>query len=451
VRRVAPGGLVVIILLVSGLVAAEPAAATQRITLARPTVSDGKVVFKGRTSKPRVRVKLQKRRRGDWVNVAKRRANHKGRFRFRKPLPSTDTRYRARWWRNVSRTRRVNAWVSFARPSVSDGTTTFRGRTSKPRVRVRLQRRQTAGWVDVGARRSSRKGRFTFREPVPTLDTRYRARWYRQTSRTRLVRGRDECGVRPRKPDGTLWSCTLAEGFGGSELDRRIWTPMKQRGRDEDSARGALACNVDDPRTVAVRSGALHLTVQRVSDDLRCPVGLDLISRPGEYVSGSVTTKWKFTQKYGRFEARYKSTATRYPGLHEAFWMWPAQDLLDLLWPAAGEIDIAETYSQYPDLVVPFLHYGRDDNGGPVPGLNTAWDCPAQRGEWNTYVLEWTADRLTISANGRLCLTNTSGAPSFRKRFFIMLTQLIGRGNNAYDGRAPLPATMKVDHVKVWE
>ena len=47
-------------------------------------------------------------------------------------------------------------------------------------------------------------------------------------------------------------------------------------------------------------------------------------------------------------------------------------------------------------------------------------------------------------------LINTSGDPAFQKPYIIALTQLMGAAGNAYDGRAPLPATTNVDYVKVW-
>ena len=59
------------------------------------------------------------------------------------------------------------------------------------------------------------------------------------------------------------------------------------------------------------------------------------------------------------------------------------------------------------------------------PGLNTAWDCVAQRGEYNTYTLEWTATRLEIKVNGTTCLVNTSGDPAFQKPYIVALTQLM--------------------------
>lgn len=257
----------------------------------------------------------------------------------------------------------------------------------------------------------------------------------------------DACGTRIAKADGGWWSCTLAENFSGTTLNRKLWTPVKNKGSAEQ------ACMLDDPRTVAVRDGALHLTVRPVDETLVCPPRADGTS--SAYASGSVSTFYQFSQQYGRFEARIKSQATASRGLQEAFWLWPDVRYTRLLpWPQSGEIDIAEMYSQYPDIAVPFLHYGVDDNGGPVPGLNTAWDCLAPRGEFHTYVLEWTASSLTIYVDGTLCLHNTDGAASFQKRFIICLTQLLGIKGNAYVGAtgevAALPATMEVDYVKVW-
>jgi beta-glucanase (GH16 family) len=253
----------------------------------------------------------------------------------------------------------------------------------------------------------------------------------------------DICGGPVAKDDGGSWKCVGADHFDGDALNPYLWTALEQPGQGS-----RVACNLDSPKTVAVRNGRLHLTVQQARGSLKCPRSAD--GTRAEYASGSVSTIGKVSRQYGRFEARIKAEATDAPGLHEAFWMWPAPGQDDLAWPAAGEIDISETYSQYPQLSVPYLHYARDDNGGPAPGVNTAWDCSAQRGDWHTYALEWTADRLAIFVDGKECLVNTDGAEWFRKRFFINLTQLIGRGGNADDGRAPLPATMEVDYVKVW-
>ncbi len=173
---------------------------------------------------------------------------------------------------------------------------------------------------------------------------------------------------------------------------------------------------------------------------------------PTPYVAGSVSTYRLFSQKYGRFEARIKSTATRVPGLQESFWLWPDDRYNNELWPAAGEIDIAETYSQYPDRAIPYLHYTENDNGGPKPGRNTAWVCTGAAAASSTPTRSsgprpgWRS-----RSTAKSCLVNTSGDPAFQKPYIVALTQLLGTAGNEYDGRAPLPATTTVDYVKVWK
>lgn len=255
----------------------------------------------------------------------------------------------------------------------------------------------------------------------------------------------DACGPRPAKPDGTLWSCTFDDDFSGTALDRTKWMPQTQF----SSGYGAdHACYIDDPSTISEGGGVLDLTLHRAATPVHCR--FDHADQQASFVSGSVMTYHLFSQEFGRFEARVKDTATTMPGLQESFWLWPDDRYSSTaLYPLSGEIDVAETYSSQPHLAIPFLHYAADALG-PRPGLNTAWDCPAERGVWNTYTLTWTAHRIEIDVNGRTCLVNTSGDPAFDKRYIMALTQLIGAKGNVYDGRAPLPATMSIDYVRVW-
>jgi beta-glucanase (GH16 family) len=254
----------------------------------------------------------------------------------------------------------------------------------------------------------------------------------------------DACGAKVTKATGGYWSCTLAENFSATTLNTKVWTGITQPGSGE-------LCALARPETIALASGVLRLSAVKTADHgLECPVRPD--GTRGSYAGSWLSTYYRWGQQYGRFEARIRSQAATAPGLHEAFWLWPdVRYTSDRPWPASGEIDIAETFSSHPDLAVPFLHYTADDNGGSVPGLNTAFDCYAPRGQWHTYVLEWTADKLTILVDGKTCLVNTDGASSFRKPFIINLTQTLGGGPNLYDGRVPLPATMEVDYVKVWK
>lgn len=249
------------------------------------------------------------------------------------------------------------------------------------------------------------------------------------------------CGP-PLNAAGGWWKCTFADDFDGSTLDRGTWTPLTFHGSGDPPSK---ACHVDNPRNVAVQAGRLRLTVRRPVT----PVVCDGVR--ARYTSGTVTTYRKFSQKYGRFAARVKVQPTTAPGLKEAFWLWPDDRVRsNAAWPAAGEIDIFETYSRYPTLAIPFLHYTANDNGGPRPGINTAWDCPARRGVFNTYVLTWTPTTIRIDINGRTCLTNNAGDPAFQKPYIMAFSSAVGVDANAPTPNTLIPASMSVDWVRVW-
>lgn len=337
----------------------------------------------------------------------------------------------------------------------------LRGKVSWSPRWVKLQRKATKRWKTV-KRVRVRAGRYQ-----TSVQARGRAKKYRVVAdgtRSRLRRipakqqpattagPRDACGVRPQKSPSAYWSCTFVDDFNQDSLDLTKWT------RQTVFTTGTLlahACYADDPANAAVSGGALRLTLRRVQLPVLCNFSGSLLGT--RFTSGMVSTYRTFSQRYGRFEARMKVTDADVPGLHEAFWLWPDdRAVTGLSWPAAGEIDIAETYSTFPDLAIPFLHYGEADNGGPVPGLNTAWDCRADRGVYNTYTLEWSPNRIEILVNGVTCLVNSGQGSAFGQAFntapyIIAFTQAIGDAANEYQADTPIPATTSVDYVRVWD
>lgn len=252
------------------------------------------------------------------------------------------------------------------------------------------------------------------------------------------------CGQPLYKPDGTKWQCVFDEEFDGDHLDPSRWVVQSNMATGDPAV--AAACFENTPQNVSVSGGDLHLSVARES----VPVACAGLSAPVYYTAAQITTYHLFSQLYGRFEARMRTTATTAPGLHEAFWLWPDDREVTLNWPATGEIDIAETYSNTPTLAVPFLHYGTADNGGPIDGLNTRY-CAAERGAWNTYDLVWTPTTLAISINGQTCLVNTSRDSAFNHRYIVALSAALGFGNDALSATTPMPATTDVDYVRVWQ
>lgn len=323
------------------------------------------------------------------------------------------------------------------------------GRVVGKATRVRVERKAGGRWVLV-RRVAVRHGRFSVSTRQPAGRTSYRAVALGRYSAARVVQvvqsSSDGCGIQPVKPDGSLWSCTLDEEFNGTALNRSLWMPQTDYA---EGTQAAHACYLDDPSVVNESGGSLNLTVRKVATPVSCSFAG--MSGPTNYVGGSVSTYRLFSQQYGRFEARIKTAATTAPGLHEAFWLWPDDRVASTtLWPNAGEIDVSETYSRYPNLSIPFLHYSADVYGNLL-GTNTAWNCTAYRGQWNTYTLTWTPTRLEIKVNGRTCLVNTSGDLAFRKPYIAAFTAGLGAAGNVFDGRAPMPATTSVDYFRVWK
>jgi len=372
---------------------------------------------------------------------------------------------------------RTSSLVTIQAPtiSVAGQSVMIRGRAPARVERVRIERKVGTRWVLV-KRAAVRDRRYAvnIRPTVGVLRIRARADRRLSTARTLRVVPKpatpittptttptapaeapktppptgpsDACGVQPQKADGSYWACTFNDDFSGTQLDRSKWMPQTIFA---SGTQANHACYLDAPAFVNQSNGALNLTVRKVATPVSCNFGG--LSGPTSYVSGSVMTYRMFSQQYGRFEARIKNTAADVPGLHEAFWLWPDDRYpTNTVWPYAGEIDITETYSSYPTLAVPFLHYAADARGN-VPGLNTAWNCTAKRGEWNTFTLNWTASRLEVIVNGRTCLVNLSGDSAFQKRYIMALTQLLGTTGNELTANTPIPATMNVDYVKVWK
>jgi beta-glucanase (GH16 family) len=358
-------------------------------------------------------------------------------------------------------------------PVLKTDTVVLRGH-ARARATVRIQTRAGTSWRSRTSVRAGRTGRFKATIPAPKRRQYVRALVARRASQVRTVvpppppptplgtvapgaaapavaapagvsdagAPVDACGPEPLKADGTYWRCTFVDDFTGTSLDPR-WVASQIPGNGGD------LCYASSAQTIAVSEGELRLTVLPTGTGTVCPARAD--GTRASYAGASISTWHTFGQQYGRFEARIRVPVVNGPGLHSAFWLWPdTRSTSDADWPRTGEIDIAELYSGYPNLVIPFLHYV-EDLLGSVEGLNTTTTATSQRGVWHTYTLIWSADRLDIYVDSHRILTNTLGAANFRKPFILNFSQLLGQGLNAWNGKVPLPSSMEVDYVKVWQ
>ena len=258
-----------------------------------------------------------------------------------------------------------------------------------------------------------------------------------------------ECGGQPTVDvDGQTWQCSFDDEFNGTTLDTSKWVVQQTA---DGGYHSGLECFEDSPDNVSVAGGTLNLTVQQAASSFLCP-GEPPYST--QYTSGMVSTYQHFTQTDGLFEVRAKISGATTPGLQSSFWLYPAQPTYGA-WPASGEIDIAELFSEYPTLAIPFVHYNNSANDSGATNDHCVIGDPSQ---FHTYAVQWTPQSLTFLYDGQTCLVDhwSSASPlidpaPFNEPFYICLTQALGIGTNEFTpGTTPLPATTSVDWVRVW-
>lgn len=166
------------------------------------------------------------------------------------------------------------------------------------------------------------------------------------------------------------------------------------------------------------------------------------------YTSGRINTGGKFTQRYGRIEARIKLPAVQ--GLWPAFWMLGANiGDPNVGWPKCGEIDIMEHVNTGSTVLgtihwfnTVYSYYGGNTNTTPT--------------DYHIYAVEWDASSIRWYVDGNHfhtanILNNINGTEEFHNPFFIILNVAVGGnlpGQNINNGA--LPASMLVDYVRVY-
>jgi beta-glucanase (GH16 family) len=173
------------------------------------------------------------------------------------------------------------------------------------------------------------------------------------------------------------------------------------------------------------------------------------------YTSARLKTLGKFSQKYGRFEARMKIPFGQ--GLWPAFWML-GDDIEKAGWPDSGEIDIMENIGKEPSTVHGTIH-GPGYNG--ANGISAPFVLPANKrfaDDFHIYAVEWEPNTIRFYVDDSLYATRTpADLPAGKKwvydhPFFLLLNCAVGGewpGNP--DATTIFPQTMLVDYVRVYE
>jgi beta-glucanase (GH16 family) len=180
--------------------------------------------------------------------------------------------------------------------------------------------------------------------------------------------------------------------------------------------------------------------------------GADGVTR--NYTSARLKTQGKFSQAYGRFEARIK--IPRGQGIWPAFWML-GNDVEKPGWPDCGEIDIMENIGKEPALVHGTIH-GPGYSG--ANGIGDPYTLPAGEpvaDSFHVFAVEWEPYAIGFYVDGHLYATRTpADLPKGTKwvydhPFFLLLNVAVGGGwPGNPDASTVFPQTMLVDYVRVY-
>ena len=186
--------------------------------------------------------------------------------------------------------------------------------------------------------------------------------------------------------------------------------------------------------------------------------GADGVTR--NYTSARLKTLGKFSQTYGRFEARIK--IPRGQGIWPAFWMLgndidkPGLDKSG--WPACGEIDIMENIGKEPTLVHGTIH-GPGYSG--EHGIGAPYALPRDQrfaDDFYVFAVEWEPNAIRFYVDDHLYTTRTpADLPKGAKwvydhPFFLLLNVAVGGSwPGTPDASSVFPQTMLVDYVRVYE
>jgi beta-glucanase (GH16 family) len=173
------------------------------------------------------------------------------------------------------------------------------------------------------------------------------------------------------------------------------------------------------------------------------------------YTSARLLTKNKFSQKYGRIEARIKVPYGQ--GIWPAFWML-GDNINTAGWPNCGEIDIMENIGREPSIVHGTVHgpgYSGDKGVGAAYRLSNGQKFSD---DFHTFAVELEPNVMRFYVDGLLYKTITpmnlpAGASwVFDHPFFIILNVAVGGYWPLYpDATTVFPQQMLVDYVRVYQ
>lgn len=245
--------------------------------------------------------------------------------------------------------------------------------------------------------------------------------------------------VIPKTSKKRKWNLLWVDHFNGPIIDSTKWSKIPQ-GRPNWSKHMS-----DESLCYELIDGELKL---------KGIVNPNPKNDSRKYLTGGIYSKEKFSFKYGKIEIRAKFKNAQ--GAWPALWLKPEYEK-DGAYQKNGEIDIME-HLNHDSIIYQTLHSYYTIKLKEKERPKSSSIVKINPAEYNTYGLEWYADRLVFLCNGVETFTypkiekeSKNFQWPFTKPFYILIDQQLGGGWVGEIKDRELPAELIVDYVKVYQ
>jgi beta-glucanase (GH16 family) len=244
------------------------------------------------------------------------------------------------------------------------------------------------------------------------------------------------------QPDPSKWSYDLGDG---TSVGAPGW------------GNAELESYTNSTQNVVIQGGNLVITARVNTDQsLMCS------GKVCGYTSGRIHTQGKFSQAYGRFEARIKIPFGS--GVWPAFWMMGSQTT-QANWPQYGEIDVMENAGSSPQEIRGSIHGPGGSATYTDQGLSGPYDLTTGNvaDGFHVFAIEWDVGTISFFFDSTKYFTVTaasvtavgSGAtwPFDDNPNFVLLNFAVDSGNfgDPPNAQTMWPQQMLVDYVRVYK
>lgn len=262
-------------------------------------------------------------------------------------------------------------------------------------------------------------------------------------------------------PAGYHFRPSFQDEFEGSEVDRQKWIfafynpanehPTVAKRNLYNNAEKQIYMDKDflglGIEPFNVKSGVLKISARPFIAIERAAILEAVAKEPADisstplknvsYSSGMISSRGRFSQKYGYFEIRARWTGGK--GIWPAFWLLPATGA----WPP--EIDVLEAHGDKPGTTFQTIH-----STVRAFGSNAA-KVPTADGQFHTYSVLWLPERLDFFVDDQKTVTFPTPSDMHQPMYIIANLAVGGKWPGDPDTHTPFPANIEIDYVRAWE